>query len=330
MVKHADHVHLRARLLYDQIESAWKLVKGKLPEEEFFQSGNPYFDMLNQLYAEEFPLAQLLDSSDLLVHAEGPGATDHLPRLDVITWLCETIGRNLRALVHATAGLTTLTDSALRKQLDLRLTGLAPGSLYAGFNLSVVGADDMIPMPKDDLAIQAVRQTLRALPMVSRYLTDTKVRPEMAEAFPDAAFRDATLMAALKLAPSGQRGIHTLEISSREDQAERITGTLDAKNRIVLRDTVRHSPLLREPRRGTFTGEVREIDLDAQRFKLKVGEDIGVIRCAFAFEVKQAKQWLGSVVEVTGQYEADAQGHPRMLQAEDLRQKGKTGSLFES
>ena len=102
-------------------------------------------------------------------------------------------------------------------------------------------------------------------------------------------------------------------------------GTLDTKDRVVLRHTVKHNPVMRRAERGAFVGEVREVDLDAQRFKLKTRE--GTIRCAFAMEVKAYRSILGAAVRVTGTYEADQSGRPRMMRAEQLEKTGEQLSL---
>jgi hypothetical protein len=87
-----------------------------------------------------------------------------------------------------------------------------------------------------------------------------------------------------------------------------------------------HNPMMRRPKQGEFLGEVREVDLDAQRFKLKTRD--GVIRCAFAADVKHYRSLLGSAVRVYGTYETDRSGRPRMIRAERLENTGEQLGLL--
>lgn len=320
--------HKRAALVHDQLRAAWSLVQSQMSEDEFFSSDNALLELLDKIYTEDFPLARLMDGADLIVHAEGPGVSDHEPRLNIVTWLCESVGRNLRALMLATAQLTSLSPNTIRRHYELRLAGIAPGSLYIGFAVSPPPAGGLLQAITDELdpAYEAARDAIRSLSVVPQFVSDTEVRGEIVERLPDPAVRDASLMAAYQLAPSGKRGINTLEISSTDSAGKRETGILDARDRIVLRETVRHRPVMRSAKSGTFEGEVREVDLDTQRFKLKTKD--ALIRCAFAMEVKQAKQFLGATVRVSGQYEASADGRPRLLRADEATVLTSSGGLF--
>lgn len=311
--------HRRAAMVHGQMQAAKALMQrtGQLTpdqvENELFAM---YWSMLDKLYTEDFPMARLLDDADLILHAEGPAAEQAQPKADVVSWLCDSVAKQTRALLHATQALARLPMESLRRGYDLRLAGLAPGSLYLGFNLTC----DLQGHPMDDAGDQllaAARAALRALPTVPQFVQEDAVSPALAEQLPEAGFRDASLMAAYQMAPTGKRGIDTVEFTSREDGKDTARGTLSANSRAVLRRTVRHRPMLSRPRQGHFEGEVREVDLDTQRFKLRTRD--GVFRCALGFEVSQAKQILGAAVKVTGSFETGTDGKPALIRADAVK-----------
>lgn len=64
-----DLVDKKAQIIIDQIVAARVLLSRNEAQVEGFD--RPYLDLLRQLYQEEFPLAQLIDSSDLVARFEG-------------------------------------------------------------------------------------------------------------------------------------------------------------------------------------------------------------------------------------------------------------------
>lgn len=312
-MKHSTQIHLLAAHVFAELREAERLLSlpgSPAPDPSIVRSdASPYIAKLDELYAEGYALARLRDDADLLVHAEGPAAADHSPRLDVVTWLFSGIGKHLRALAQAVLEATDLPPAVARKQIDLRLSGMAPGSLWAGFKMQLPEA----PLLGDDerAAVDIVRRAVRALPTVARHVTDTDVRAEIADELPDPALRDASLMAAYALAPTGRRGVHTLEIDARSGRGDFSRGVLDVRDRVVLGETVRKSPMMRNTRTGTLVGEIREVDLDANRFKLRT--ETGLVRCAYSLGLTEARKFLGAGTKVHGTYEADRTGRPRLM-----------------
>ena len=85
----------------------------------------------------------------------------------------------------------------------------------------------------------------------------------------------------------------------------------------MLADALRR-PHLANRRRGAFTGEVREIDLDARRMHLRKVQNVGSLRCALpALDNAKAKLLLGEFARVEGEYEADRDGRPRLMLVEN-------------
>lgn len=312
--------HRRAAIVFEQMEAARRLAEeaktqgwaGAPDDVDDLLERSPYMGLLDRLYGEDFQLAILLDRSDLLLHAEGPAAHDALPALRAATWLCDVADRQLRHLVLATMDLAEPARRAVSGAIDLRLTGMAPGSLYAGFKL-MPPDDDLLPGDEQDAFHQALR-ALRALPILPRYIDDDAISPALAEAMPDPAVRDASMLAAYHLAPTGRRGIHTLGISVPGGAPSE----LGQRERVVLQDALRRPPL-KGGIAGKFVGEVREFDLDKTRFHLRGVPDVGALRCVMAADRVQAKRLLGEQVEVTGSYATDDKGRPRLMLVEEVR-----------
>lgn len=264
------------------------------------------------LIRTDFPLEHMLQTSDLILHAEGPGVHGDSPALSAFNWLAGNAERVLRRFSGELFDLLDKDARRLGRALDLRLTGMAPGSLYLGLAL-VDPAPDLIPVA-DEPVFARLRAALRELPGATRAIGDDAMLPMIAEMLPDVAERDSTLQALHKLSPTGNKGIHTVDLAS--PGAAR--GSLSQRERVVLRDALRR-PNLANRKRGTFTGHVREIDMDAGRFHLRGVNGIGSLRCVTAdLDRRTAKSMIGEYARVTGDYESDRQGRPRLMLVEQV------------
>jgi hypothetical protein len=316
----------RAHLLHLQLESAVKRTESSnvaaLREVDFMSADSPYMQQLVKLYREDMALAGLLDSSDLLLHAEGPGAIDHSPRLRAVNWLCSNAEKHIKSLLSSLLPMTKKTNRIAIQDLDLRLCGLAPGSLYAGFALAATTLDSKEAgfSFEDDELLGSMRKAMHSLPVVPQYVDSDRLNPEIMEALPDPALRDAVLVAAYELAPTGSRGIHTVEISSPRaaESASRQPHALGQRERLVLRDALRQKPMMRQSRSGSFIGVLRAIDLDTMRISVRgISSEIAALRgCLNEQAVQQARYYLDQQVRITGEYECGQDGQPRMMQVQ--------------
>lgn len=282
-----------------------------------------YQDKLSELYSEQMPMASLLDTSDLIVRAEGPSARQHAAVSSAVAWLCGEMERRLRQLGLAALGLSGEMATAAAHDLRVLLTGLVPGSLYLGFCLGsehASGLNDQSDFDdgQESLALIAVRHAVQDLPRVPGFVGANEVNRNIIDAFDDPVVRDAMLMAAYHLAPTGKRGIHTLEISS--PHSSEPASSLTNRERIVLRDTAVRKPIMKRSREGTFVGEIREVDLDACRFQLRhVQGGIGTLRCVMGhLNADTARKFIGKGVKVRGRFESGLDGRPRLLQVESI------------
>jgi hypothetical protein len=288
-----------------------------------------FYVKLSELYSENYPLARIMDTSDIVLHAEGPAASDASPALHAFNWLTALAEKQLKALATATFELSEESAKKLVKQIDLRITGFAPGSLYAGFKLQAPYSAGLIE-DSDDPVFLAIREAIQRLPDIPNYVGDETINGEIYEEIPDAAMRDALLTAALHLSPTGKIGIHTIELFSPTEHRP-ATG-LSQRERVVLREALKR-PKLSFPKRGEFIGEIREIDLDAQRFHLRGVKECGTLRCIFPEKLQEheTKGMLGRYVSVLGDYEADKSGRPRLMSVIEIKEisVGIQNSVFE-
>lgn len=275
-------------------------------------------DKIRKIAEESLPLAKLLDASDVVFHAEGPGASHDLPWLSSLNWITTSVERNLRKLSGSVLELFDKDGVALSRKLDFRLTGMAPGSIWVGTKL-VPPSSDMWEEDKE-LSGRLV-SVMQDLPLAAAYIDDEEVFASIQEFMPDPAIRDASLSALLEFSPTGRKGIHTLGLSAKGHG----TARLSQRERVVLREALK-KPLEGQYRHGSLIGEVREADLDKTRFHLKTSD--GVVRCVVKeMSAKMASKLIGQSVEVTGSYQVDKFGRPRLMYVERSEPKGRSGEL---
>lgn len=260
---------------------------------------------------ENFPLARVMDSSDLVLHAEGPGAAHDLPWLSALTWITSTAESNLRRLSAAVFDLVGADGKSLSKAMDMRLSGMAPGSLWIGVKLMPPPAD---LLPQDAALIDTFVDQIGRLPVITRFIDDEGLRPGIEEAIPDPALRDVQLAALYRFSPTGKRGIHTLEISSRNAG----TASLSQRERVVLHEAL-IKPDSTKSVEGAFVGSVREADLDKTRLHLRGVEGVGTLRCVMPnLTAENARALLGNTVRAEGRYQTDREGRPRLMFVERI------------
>lgn len=307
-----DQLHRRAQIVIDQIMAVRRASE---------ETGTPldglveqYREMLERLYAEELPSAKLRDSSDLIVRAEGPGADHDAPSLSSFSWLSEHVRIQLRRLSVAMLPLAVKDAKAAAKKLQWAFTGYAPGSIMMGFALrqpeSMGGFEQ-----SDKEAFQLISASAQAIATVPQFVGDLEIDRSINEVIQDPALRDSALMAAWQMSPTSQSGIHTIEVASKKGDY----GTLSQRERMILRTAI-NSPEMIKKASGSFVGYLRAADLDNGRAVLRdvLGLD-AAIRCILFPQLEgKAKALFGGRVKVTGDYETDRDGRPRLMHVFDI------------
>ena len=320
-------VHRKAAIIHSQLAMARALASANRASAE--EISEPYLALLQTLYAEEFPFAQLTDNSDLVARFRGPAVDIHDPTVSIVISLFSDLREQIRSIAKSIVGLSSDKRMLWPAQLDPHLSGVAHGSLLVGVSVSPPARDT----PKghqyeiegtSQQIFESVRSAVRSLSLVAHYVGDNGVNDSIREAFPDPAVRDTVLVAARRLAPSGRRGIDSVSFSSPETEQGRIE-TLTPKSRLSLSQAL-VSPV-KVSTSGTFDGLVREVDLDARRFEIRGVSGVGSIRCVYGpMHDQVVRAALDARIRVSGRYDTIEGQRPRFMAVDFLEVLGSPGT----
>lgn len=291
----------KVRLVQDSLlsMSAWAN-EAKLPEAAREQLLGPYRALLDELYEVDYPLARLVDQSDLLLHIRGPAASSPTPRVSVLTKMLTDTRDQVTRLAKWLGGVTTARVPA---SLDMGLVGIAGGSLFIGFSTADSGEEGAL-----------TTKAVAAIGEASALVSEEASLAQLATEFPDPAERDMAVAAVRRLSPSGQIGIKEIDVFGR-NLRKSISLTTDTRR------TARK--LLAQPakleNRISFVGTVREVDLDASRFEIRNVEGHPTdIRCAHELDEDEVKHLVDKRVRVSGIPEYGARNVVRLLWVDEV------------
>jgi hypothetical protein len=307
----------RAEILHQQIGAMQRLVtESGGSSEAMSQACFPYYRLLDEIYEKDMPIARALDRSDLLLHLDGEGLQTAHPRLSLVTGIMGDVRKQVGAMIKTL--VSSFNEAVeLPREIDLGLSSFAHGSLYLGFSLPEPNPGYVV-LTGDPL-FAASRQALTTLGAVTQHINEPNAYDLIRTEFADPKLRDAALSAVGQLAPSGRRGISSLQIGGRAMQ----TGAwrlLTPETRLQVRAWLEHPVLSNEV--VELRGRVRAVDLDLRRFDLRRidGGNLPDLRCIYpaSFDVP-AKKWLDAMVVVRGLVET-YQGAARLLQVQSVEQ----------
>jgi hypothetical protein len=309
-----DTVERRAAIIHSQLAAARILAAANRADEDSVSA--PYLKLLRTLYSDEFPFAQLSDSSDLVARFRGPAVDIHDPTVSIVISLFSELREQIRGIAKSVVGLATDKHMLWPSQLDPRLSGIAHGSLLVGVSVSPPAGDTVKghQYEIEGASIQifeSVRVAVRSLSLVARYVNDSGVDESIREAFPDPAVRDTVMVAARRLAPTGRRGIESVSFFSPEAVHEQVE-SLTPKSRA----TLSHALLapVKVSTMGTFEGLLREVDLDARRFEIRGVSGVGAIRCVYGpMHDQTVRSALDARIRVGGRYDTIEGYRPRFM-----------------
>ncbi len=301
----------KARLIHEQIGSMESYARAAgLDDEEISRTLEPHYEMLTEIYEREMPRAIAEDKSDLVFRLRGPAVDGQEPSLSLLTDLFDKVKKSVKRVARAVA------DSSERgaTEMDLTLTALGPGSLIVGFS---VPDSETLLLGEDDPLLYATREALKALGTVTRDLADGVSIEQLELDIPDPAVRDAALLAAQELAPSGRSNITSIEVSGRSLPDRPKAAALTTGSRKLARDIRRiTAPRQALETQEQYEGTVREIDLDLRRFYLRrIGRpSVEEVRCKYDERFTEvAPSWTNRRVMVKGVVEFDPEGRARLL-----------------
>jgi hypothetical protein len=313
----------KAHILYSQIahlQSELAALGSTVDEIEMLCE--PYYELLESLYSEDYPLATAIETSDLVVRLQGIGVDKDRPRLSLITSYFDKVRKQVTSIAKAIANLEE-GGRRIPKQFDLTLSAFAKGSLVLGFSLPKLQdleEDGQATLfGENDPLYLAAREAMRTLGVVSHSVVQNAPMEELAAAVPDAKVRDIALSAVKDLAPSGRQGISSVSIAGKEIgelEEGRLTKELRSSVQKVLEHPVEADEI------AMFHGHIREIDLDARRFELRHVEqhESNEVRCVYgeSYSDSIASKWLNKYVTVSGIVERDANGKARLMEIQSI------------
>lgn len=315
-----NQVHLRAKAIHLQMEAAYNLLinQDRQLAEAIYSEASPYMQLLNALYENDYAIAELYKDADIVMHLDGPAAKSISPSVDVLNWLLSSVNKPLTNMIRSKL---QVTQDSFKKSLDIQLTGLAPGSILAGFKVAEKPFHDHELIQHDYEPLFIAQASIASIASVPQVITDSDISDEVFELFPDAIDRDIALMTALKIAPTGRNDINVIEIQAPKNENSKFS-RLDTNDRVVLRATVAKSPILKKnTKRGRFVGEIRGLDIDKTRLVLRKVEDSGItsLLCSYdKMSPHDAKNLIGKRVQVTGEYEVNSDDVPKLMRVYEI------------
>ena len=315
----------------EQVKSAARILHAELAQAELHAEKYGFdveiltskiYEKIENLYSQDYPLAQARDNSDLLLRLEGD-EVQYDPRLSTVVGIFNNVKGQVRDLTKALAGLSDERRVTAR-DIELSLSGLAKGSLYVGFAIPLPGKmskqDSMLD--HTDKIYQASKGALKTINQVAHFVSNEGDHfddvEEISSVIDDPKVRDTALIAIQRLSPSGRGGYDRMSVSGLADFDLPASLTPDSRRQLrkVLAD-----PVVGEEN-VSFEGVVREIDLDARRFELRRlrNREIQDIRCVFAeLDPLFGQKILNSRVRVTGLVERRRSDDiPRLMKVERI------------
>ena len=313
----AGVLQYKTHLLHQQIAAMQRMAAeaGASPE-RLEQACAPYYRLLDEIYARDVPVARALDTADLLLHLEGDDLQTSTPRLSLVSSIMGDVRKQVGTMIKTL--VSSFNEAVeLPREFDLGLSSFAQGSLYLGFSLPEPNPGYVV-LTGDPL-FNASRQALTTLGAVTQHINEPNAYDLIRLEFADPKLRDAALSAVGQLAPSGRRGVSSLEIGGRA-MPKGAWRLLTPETRLQVRAWLEQPVLSNEV--VEMRGRVRAVDLDLRRFDLRRidGGHLPDLRCIYpaSFDAP-AKKWLDATVVVRGQVET-YQGAARLLQVQSVEE----------
>ncbi len=264
-------------------------------------------DMLADLHRDlerELELGETEEvAADLWIRLEGPTIRDHAAPASILVAILDAFRTGVTAVgeLLACGRLSSRPTASIKRATDLRVVGLAPGSLQIALAAPDVphqlqlGVLDGHPEDQGDLAERAVRTLLQ----VADWAAGTSDHSDLERLSPDPDARRVCLSALQRILPRPRGDLSLVEfrgalvpteagrtIRLRKDTNQRVTEALD---RAIHERMVTHE------------GVLRGIDLDQTSIRIRSVDEVGEVSGSFPPELLEtAVHALDRPVRVTG------------------------------
>lgn len=312
MVTHADNVKAQVALLLENAMAVPESVWNTLTVAQKKQALGFYVDKITALMTDEMALAKVRDTADVIVHAEGPALSSDNWSLKAVNYVGDSLNGALRGvvadnLIKLSSG--TLTSKAIRQQIDVQVTGFAPGSLFVGAKVAFPDKSGLFGY--EDVAV-VVHNAVNSLPKAGAFVMSEKISDEISDVLEDPVLRDSAIVATLMLAPTGRKGVDSISVSGAGENGC-FRAVLTPEKKSVLKKAVSAGAIGKSTGHGKIKGIVREINLDTKRFSLR-SDDGFLVRCFLGgLDYSTASSMLGKEVVVEGNIQKDREGRVRLI-----------------
>lgn len=278
---------------------------------------------LHTLYTEEMPLAKMKDNSDLLIRAIGVNADHDEPMLKTVVSLADRMRENLNKLTRSISPMMKSISHNKIAETPWVFNGYAPGSIIMGFSLQQPSPESLT-IDSDKILYDSLSITAQNIAVIPSFLGEERLNDAVAEVITDPAIRDTVLIATHNISPSSRSGLHTIEVGAKTGEY----GDLTNKSRMILAQEIKKPHLIKKVK-GSFTGVLESADIGKERAILRsvIEKDIEAIRCFVPTELShQVKAGFAEFVKITGEYETDKDGKPRLFNVHSI-QKVESGQV---
>lgn len=313
-----EQVERRASILIDQISTVKGMALRNGVDPVIIAA--PYQRLLTKLYDEEIQLAKTIDDSDLVAWLRGPSVDVEAPRITIVSSALVDLRTQITRMTKAVLGMGE-GEKFKQSDFDLAMSGLAHGSLVVGVKVMHPSEVDQQShlWPEEELKVySSVRNVIRRLANVSTHITDHDISDSIREIIPDPIERDSLLVATYNLAPSGKRGVNEVQLMQGGEHSDPPGRSLTPYDRAILRDSITRP--VKSQKFCTLRGTVREVDLDAHRFEIRLEDAKGWrVRCS-ATGISPAiwKTLLDGTIEIYGRTEFLGE-MPRLIEVEKIK-----------
>ncbi|MGI9323329.1 MAG: hypothetical protein ACR2PJ_07090 [Pseudomonadales bacterium] len=218
-----DALEKKAGMIHGQLAAAQVLAKEHGMDEVAISA--PYFELLHQLYRDDFEFVNIADSSDLIARYKGPTPPNGGQATSIVASAFAEIWQEVQGIAKSMAGLDDSYPIAWPAELEPGLTGIKQDSLVFGISIPLpsegnVPCDQVAEPDVASRAYEYARAAAMSLTAVGKYIGQDSISEKIQEEFPNPVVRNRIVAAASRLAPTGNNGIDSVTLFEVKQQID--------------------------------------------------------------------------------------------------------------
>ncbi len=253
------------------------------------------------------------EQAPLWLRLIGPKARWGETRASVLTAFLDALRKGLQAIVAYNTTGRPLRRPTLEVQsaCDIEIVDFAPGSFQIGVRLPEPEQAELFAHGVSLGADKALGEFI----FVTQWAATSSSVHELSSRFPDTTKRRVVLRAVKPFIPRSQGGIDYIELSGSAVSDHGAVQVSPAATNAIS-SALETAVSIHEER---FEGDIREMDLDKQTFRLRHVVDVNEVRCHFGEDIYPlAAELLGKRVRLIGTRPISPDGVPGVLEVVDL------------